>query len=151
MKQNLSWVISENIRKALLQMTISLFVKHSKLLFSLLILVPYLPSEIQNSVQPGKETSGHMEVTPSLFSSHLFLFFFFTFLFFFLVFFFSVSFHCRWNMCLYILVWTPCLMHRWKENNICQSIWDKSEVLICRTCWGTHCELGEHIGNPLRT
>ncbi len=69
----------------------------------------------------------------------------------FLVFFFSVSFHCRWNMCLYILVWTPCLMHRWKENNICQSIWDKSEVLICRTCWGTHCELGEHIGNPLRT
>ncbi len=43
------------------------------------------------------------------------------------------------------------LMHRWKENNICQSIWDKSEVLICRTCWGTHCELGEHIGNPLGT
>jgi len=22
---------------------------------------------------------------------------------------------------------------------------------MCRTCWGTHCELGEHIGNPLGT
>ncbi len=36
-------------------------------------------------------------------------------------------------------------------HNIWQSIWDKSEVLICRTCWATHCELGEHIGNPLGT
>ncbi len=30
-------------------------------------------------------------------------------------------------------------------------IWAKSEVLIWRTCWGTHCELGEHFGNPLGT
>jgi len=42
-------------------------------------------------------------------------------------------------------------LYRWKENNICQSIWDESELLIWRTCWGTHCELGEHIGNTLRT
>jgi len=32
------------------------------------------------------------------------------------------------------------------EDNICQSIWDKSEVLW-RTCGKTHWELGEHIGN----
>jgi hypothetical protein len=38
-------------------------------------------------------------------------------------------------------------LYRWK----CQSIWAKSEVLIWRTCWGTHCELGEHFGNPLGT
>ncbi len=37
-----------------------------------------------------------------------------------------------------------------KENTICQSIWDKSEVLR-RTCWGTHWELGEHIGNLMGT
>jgi hypothetical protein len=30
-----------------------------------------------------------------------------------------------------------------KEDNICQSTWDKSEVLW-RTCLGTHWELGEH-------
>ncbi len=51
---------------------------------------------------------------------------------------------------------TSAQLHRWKENNICQSVHDKNvhdknEVLIWRTCWGTHCELGEHIGNPLRT
>jgi hypothetical protein len=23
--------------------------------------------------------------------------------------------------------------------------------LIRRTCWGTHCELGEHVANPLGT
>ncbi len=27
----------------------------------------------------------------------------------------------------------------------------KREVLIRRTCGGTHCELGEHFGNPLGT
>jgi len=45
-----------------------------------------------------------------------------------------------------------------KEDNICQSIWDKSEVLQ-RTCWGTHWEpdqnpLGtwrQHSENTLRT
>jgi len=37
-----------------------------------------------------------------------------------------------------------------KEDNICQSIWDKSEVLW-RTCWGTYWELGEHIENLMRT
>jgi len=37
-----------------------------------------------------------------------------------------------------------------KENTICQSIWDKSEVLR-RACWGTHWELGEHIGNLMGT
>jgi hypothetical protein len=31
----------------------------------------------------------------------------------------------------------------WKEDNICQSIWDKSEVLW-RTCWGTY---WEPVGN----
>ncbi len=42
-------------------------------------------------------------------------------------------------------------LYRWKENNICQSTWAKSEVLIRRSCWGTHCELGEHFKNPLGT
>jgi len=37
-----------------------------------------------------------------------------------------------------------------KEDNICQSIWDKSEVLW-RTCWGTHWELVEHIENLMGT
>jgi hypothetical protein len=37
------------------------------------------------------------------------------------------------------------------KENICQSTWVRSEVLIRRTCWGTHCELGEHFGNPLGT
>jgi hypothetical protein len=37
-----------------------------------------------------------------------------------------------------------------KEDNICQNIWDKSEVLW-RTCWGTHWELGEYIENLMRT
>jgi hypothetical protein len=37
-----------------------------------------------------------------------------------------------------------------KEDNICQSIWHKSEVLW-RTCWGTHWELGEHIGDLMGT
>jgi hypothetical protein len=31
------------------------------------------------------------------------------------------------------------MYNRWKENNFCQNVWDKSEVLW-RTCWG-------HIGN----
>jgi hypothetical protein len=31
-------------------------------------------------------------------------------------------------------------LHRWKENNICQSIWVKNEVFIWRTCWGTYWE-----------
>jgi hypothetical protein len=30
--------------------------------------------------------------------------------------------------------------YRWKENNICQSIWNKSVVLKWRTCWGTYWE-----------
>ncbi len=30
-------------------------------------------------------------------------------------------------------------LYRWNEDNICQSIWDKSEVLW-RTCWGTYLE-----------
>ncbi len=34
-------------------------------------------------------------------------------------------------------------LYRWKEDNICQSIWDKSEVLW-RTCWGTHWEPGKN-------
>jgi hypothetical protein len=34
-----------------------------------------------------------------------------------------------------------------KEDNICQTIWDKSEVLW-RTCWGTHWEFK---GNIMRT
>ncbi len=38
-------------------------------------------------------------------------------------------------------------LYRWK----CQSIWAKREVLIWRTCWGTHCELGKHCGNSLGT
>ncbi len=37
-----------------------------------------------------------------------------------------------------------------KEDNICQSIWDKSEVLW-KTCWGTQWELNEPNGNPLGT
>jgi hypothetical protein len=37
-------------------------------------------------------------------------------------------------------------LFRWKKDNICQSIWDKNEVLW-RTCWGTHKELEEQIGN----
>ncbi len=49
-------------------------------------------------------------------------------------------------------------LNRRKDNNICQSIWDKSEVLW-KTCWGTHQEpdgnpLGtwrEHSGNTFRT
>jgi hypothetical protein len=41
-------------------------------------------------------------------------------------------------------LWPP--LYRWKEDNICQSIWDESEVLR-RTCWGMHWELGEHIEN----
>ncbi len=41
-------------------------------------------------------------------------------------------------------------LYWWKEDNICQSIWDKSEVLW-RTCSGTHWELGEHIENLMRT
>jgi hypothetical protein len=39
-------------------------------------------------------------------------------------------------------------VYGWKEDNICQSIWDKSEVLW-RTCWGTHWELIK--GNIVRT
>jgi hypothetical protein len=38
-------------------------------------------------------------------------------------------------------------LYQWKENNIGQSIWDKSEVLL-KTYWGTHWEL---IGNIVRT
>ncbi len=30
-------------------------------------------------------------------------------------------------------------LYRWKEDNICQSIWYKSEVLW-KPCWGTHWE-----------
>jgi hypothetical protein len=37
-----------------------------------------------------------------------------------------------------------------KEDNICQRIWDKSEVLG-RTCLGTHWELEEHSGNLMGT
>ncbi len=36
-----------------------------------------------------------------------------------------------------------------KGEKYLASIWDESEVLIWRTCWGTHCELGEHI-EPIR-
>jgi hypothetical protein len=45
-------------------------------------------------------------------------------------------------------------LHRWKEDNTCQSIWDKSEVLW-RTCWGTYWEpvgnLNATCGNALGT
>ncbi len=41
-------------------------------------------------------------------------------------------------------------LYRWKEDTIFQDIWDKSEV-VWRTCWGKHCEIGKHIGNPLGT
>jgi len=37
---------------------------------------------------------------------------------------------------------------RWKEDNICQSIWDKSEVLL-GTLWGTCQELGNSLLWPL--
>ncbi len=40
-------------------------------------------------------------------------------------------------------------LYRWKEDNICQSIGSKSEVLW-RTCWETHWELGERIENLTR-
>ncbi len=33
-------------------------------------------------------------------------------------------------------------LYRWKEDYMCQSIWDKNEVLW-RTCWGTY---WEHVG-----
>jgi hypothetical protein len=46
--------------------------------------------------------------------------------------------------------WPLAQLYRWKEDNICQSIWDKSGVLW-RTCWGTHCELGEHTENLMGT
>ncbi len=46
---------------------------------------------------------------------------------------------------------TSAHLHKWKENNICHSVQDKSEALIWRTCGGTHCEHGEHIGKPLGT
>jgi len=35
-------------------------------------------------------------------------------------------------------------LHRWKEDNNCQSIWDKSEVLL-GTLWGTCQELGKSL------
>jgi hypothetical protein len=35
-------------------------------------------------------------------------------------------------------------LYRWKEGNICQNIWDKSEV-IWRTCWGTYWESHENL------
>jgi hypothetical protein len=41
-------------------------------------------------------------------------------------------------------------LYMWKEDNICQSIWHKVEVLW-RTCWGLDWELGEHIGKRMRT
>jgi hypothetical protein len=46
--------------------------------------------------------------------------------------------------------WPLAQVYRWKEDNICQSIWDKSGV-IRRTCWGTHWELGEYIENLMGT
>jgi len=37
-------------------------------------------------------------------------------------------------------------------DNICQSIWDKSEELLWRrTCWGTHWELEKYIENLMGT
>jgi hypothetical protein len=41
-------------------------------------------------------------------------------------------------------------LYNWKEDNFCQNIWDKSEVLS-RTCWRTHWDLGEHIENLMWT
>ncbi len=37
-------------------------------------------------------------------------------------------------------------LYRWMEDTIFQGICDKSEV-VWKTCWGKHCEIGEHIGN----
>ncbi len=35
-------------------------------------------------------------------------------------------------------------LYRGKEDNICQNIWDKSDVLW-KTRWGTHWELGGNL------
>jgi hypothetical protein len=40
----------------------------------------------------------------------------------------------------YIFFPSAHVLYRRKEDNICPSIWDKSEVLW-RTCWGTYWEL----------
>jgi hypothetical protein len=57
------------------------------------------------------------------------------------------------NRTFYFEVWSSfplAYLYRWKDDNICQSIGDKSAVLW-RTCWGTHWELGEHIENLTKT
>jgi hypothetical protein len=57
------------------------------------------------------------------------------------------------NRTFYFEVWSSfpfAHLYRWKEDNICQSIGGKSEVLW-RTCWGIHWEFGEHIENLTRT
>ncbi len=57
------------------------------------------------------------------------------------------------NKRLYFEVYTSspfAYLYKWKEDTIFQGIWDISEV-VWRTCWGKHCEIREHIGNPLGT
>ncbi len=41
-------------------------------------------------------------------------------------------------------------LYKGKEDNIGESIWDKSEML-CRKCWIAYWELGEHNGKLMGT
>jgi hypothetical protein len=41
-------------------------------------------------------------------------------------------------------------LYRWKEDNICQGLWEQSE-LLSRTCWETHWELGQYSENLMGT
>jgi hypothetical protein len=51
----------------------------------------------------------------------------------------------NWRLCYRVRLSTPLTqLNTWKEDNNCQSIWDKGEVLL-GTLWGTCQELGKSL------